>query len=135
MYGEEWEGTSFFYKVTKKDVVNDMDMDDSGDDDMDMNDEVDIDIDDDSDSNVNVNVHNDTHSDLQEDQNNQDENDKVMKKNQISKIRMKMRKQLPPFYKIPSDVKLHNELVKRPRRDGLVSKIEWEKVSLWQLSW
>jgi hypothetical protein len=132
--GRNGKALHFFYKVTKKDVVddnmddNDMDMDDLvGDDDDDhhhMNNEFDS----------NGNGKNDTQNNSQEDQDNEHQNEKVMKKNQTSKIRMKMRKQLPPFYKIPSDVKLHNELVKRPRRDGLVSKIEWEKEKEWSPS-
>lgn len=45
-----------------------------------------------------------------------------------TKVRMRMRQHMPPYYKLPSDVKLNGELVKRPNKEELIPKIEWEKV-------
>eukprot|EP00551_Chaetoceros_affinis_P006870 CAMPEP_0203680046 /NCGR_PEP_ID=MMETSP0090-20130426/37813_1 /ASSEMBLY_ACC=CAM_ASM_001088 /TAXON_ID=426623 /ORGANISM="Chaetoceros affinis, Strain CCMP159" /LENGTH=593 /DNA_ID=CAMNT_0050547933 /DNA_START=416 /DNA_END=2197 /DNA_ORIENTATION=- len=59
------------------------------------------------------------------------DNDQMANPNPQSKIRMKMTNQLPPFYKLPSDVLAHDEMVKRPRKEGLVSKLEWEKEKEW----
>jgi len=51
------------------------------------------------------------------------------------KVRMKIRPQLPPFYKIPSDVKLNREMVKRRGKDEIFStKLEWEKEKDWSPS-
>jgi pentatricopeptide repeat protein len=48
-------------------------------------------------------------------------------------VRMKMKKH-PPYYKLPSDIKSKGLLVKRPRRDEVISKLEWEKDKDWSLS-
>lgn len=45
-----------------------------------------------------------------------------------TKVRMRMRQHMPPYYKLPSDVKLNGELVKRPSKEELIPKLEWEKV-------
>ena len=48
--------------------------------------------------------------------------------NRKYKVRMRMKAHMPPYYKIPSDVKLKGSMVRRPNRDGLIPKLEWEKV-------
>ena len=59
--------------------------------------------------------------------------DKIVEKMPVfedrkTKVRMRMRQHMPPYYKIPSDVKLNGELVKRPSKEELIPKLEWEKV-------
>lgn len=49
-----------------------------------------------------------------------------------AKVRMRMKQHMPPYYKLPSDVKLNGDLVKRPNKEGLIPRIEWEKVSTLQ---
>lgn len=46
-----------------------------------------------------------------------------------AKVRMRMKQHMPPYYKLPSDVKLNGDLVKRPNKEELIPRIEWEKVS------
>ncbi len=48
-------------------------------------------------------------------------------KDRKKKVRIEMKRHSPPFHKIPSDVKLHNE-IKRPNRSGFISKLQLEKV-------
>lgn len=48
--------------------------------------------------------------------------------NRKAKVRMSMRQHMPPYYKIPSDVKLNGEMVKRPNKDEPMPRLEWEKV-------
>ena len=45
-----------------------------------------------------------------------------------TKVRMRMNWHMPPYYKVPSDVKMNGEMVKRPGKDDLIKRIEWEKV-------
>jgi len=48
--------------------------------------------------------------------------------NRKAKVRMRMNQHMPPYYKFPTDVKLNGDLVKRPNKDELIPRIEWEKV-------
>jgi pentatricopeptide repeat protein len=49
--------------------------------------------------------------------------------NRKAKVRMKMRQHMPPYYKLPTEIKLSGDLVKRPNREELISRLKWEKVS------
>lgn len=52
-----------------------------------------------------------------------------------SRVRMAMRRHMPPYYKIPNDVKLNGKIVKKPGKKGVkLSKLEWEKEEDWSHS-
>lgn len=121
--GRSGKAIHFFYKVTQKEiVVDDDDVMEDVDDEIDDNHEI-----------VGKGLENDTLLGGTEklDTNTMNDDDKKEQTSKLrrSKIRMKLNPQAPPFYKMPSDVKLQNEMIKRPRREGLVSKLDWEKVS------
>jgi len=54
--------------------------------------------------------------------------------NRKAKVRMRMKQHMPPYYKLPTDVKLNGDLVKRPNKDELIPRIEWEKEKNFSLS-
>lgn len=54
--------------------------------------------------------------------------------NRKAKVRMKMRQHMPPYYKLPSEIKLNGDLVKRPNREELISRLNWEKEKDFSLS-
>jgi len=54
--------------------------------------------------------------------------------NRKAKVRMKMRQHMPPYYKLPSEIKLNGDLVKRPNREELISRLKWEKEKDFSLS-
>ncbi len=45
-----------------------------------------------------------------------------------ARVRMKMVRQMPPYYKMPSDIRSAGTKVKIPNRDDVKSKLEWENV-------
>ena len=117
--GRSGKATHFFYKVTQKDVVSDDDNDDDDDDDdNEEGDELDEDFDEENGHDNIVNQGSMENHNI----------DDIEGNNRKTIIRMKWKPKSPPFYKMPSDVRLQNEMVKRPRREGMISKLDWEKV-------
>ncbi len=125
--GRSGKATHFFYKVIQKEIIND---DDDNVDGIDEEDEGDDEIVGLLNTENNNNNNNNEEKEIiyQQKDNNEEPQQKKEIKARKTKIRMKFNTQSPPFYKIPSEVKLQNEMIKRPRREGLVSKLEWEKV-------
>lgn len=127
--GRSGKATHFFYKVIQKEIIN-VNVDDENVDGIDNDDE-----EEEGDDEIVGLLNNEKNNDNEEKEiinqqndNNEDSQQEKEIKARKTKIRMKFNTQSPPFYKIPSEVKLQNEMIKRPRREGLVSKLEWEKV-------
>jgi hypothetical protein len=99
--GKSGKALHFFYKITQREVENDVD----------VGNEINIESTDNGNDNGNRNELNPGSK-------------------RKTKIRMKMNNQQPPFYKLPTDVLLQKGVIKRPRREGLISKLNWEKVCI-----